>query len=120
MDAQESEDAVDQIDPLGPMDDDPAPESAETHDAAVGEVEQAAVEPPPAEPHVTLAPEGIPVEHVRAEQADPLRDETAPAAPAASSTAAPSTAAPDTAAPATAEPAPASPATPDHADHDPQ
>jgi hypothetical protein len=127
-DAQESEEAVDQIDAMGGMDDDPAPESAESHDAAVGDVEQAtAAELHRAEPVVTLAPEGgAPVEHARAEQADPPRDEAAPAVPGELAPASPTM--PDHAEPAPAppampdhaEPAPAPPTTPDHADHDPQ
>jgi hypothetical protein len=115
-DAQESEESVDQIDAMGGMDDGLAPGSAETHDAAVGDVEQAPAESPhPAEPLATLAPEGgVPVEQARAERAEPPRDAT-PAAPAAPGTAIPGTAAPGTAAPETAQPV-----MPDHADHDPQ
>jgi hypothetical protein len=128
-DARESEEAVDQIDGIGGTDDDLAPESAETHEAAVGDVEQAPAESPhPAEPLVTLAPEGgVPGEQARAEQAEPPRDATAaaPAAPGTTipGTAIPGTAAPGTAAPGTAAPETAQPVMPDHADHadhDPQ
>jgi hypothetical protein len=122
-DEQASGDAVDQLDALDGMDDDGAPESEETHAAAVEQVEQTALSVAESHAEAPAAPEPVEqarfqpvaehpaVEHAAVEQApveqahhdqprvEP-RVEASPAAPV--------------------EPSSPPPAARDHADHDPQ